>query len=459
MAQSQTKSTAKAGKLENLAQQLPLKESDPKDGISHLPIKPWELGNVPGMCKNWEQEIKRRVQEIEEAPPATFAGRARKLLNRDKQTKSKEIRITGEEILLLRIENRKLKELTIGRRGLVRDPKSFSKRMAVIREVLSEGKPPNLTELRLLLIHAVVACHFGTMNTLGVNQLLMLQTRYLEALFKFGKQGLHHISEDLKEKKEVGTLQPIHVKAANKKINRIKGLQQTAREMLKNQPRGRSSLNAENFSIEEKQIKKYVDTSEGGGLRSEVAALDKEKQTIMTGAVQVISLARHCNLLTDVILRYIKSVEVVDKQSPLIEMVSASVFHNKLFHYIGQYHSGLRSDQVVAKIVEMFKRTYHALGLAAKKVGKVPDSREKGLVLYEFADVVHYFCLIVEPIIDAYPNIKKHLPQSTVESYLKIAEDNLLTILSHKAHVGSLAQQSEKLLKSLQQRSRRAEME
>lgn len=361
-------------------------KSDPQDGINPLKVEGQHRGNVPGIVPHWEEEIKRRKQEILDWNDRSLLSKATGFLGKFKNVPEG---VCGEDIARFHpvAPAQKLVE------QLKSNPEDYETRIELIDIVGKAQKNLTIEGCRLLLIHTAVAHSFGKFSMRGLLVAGQIQQIYLEQLQAKCRHDLRIIelrTEEGPQKGDVYEQQADQLDemkyCMEQNIRLIQAYQGHAvkgKESIKYQFSGILMLH-EVGETPEDSIKKEEDFKHESFSRVSAAVHYLRYQVLFL---------KHAHDFADALIH-------IDSTHPLGYFLKGRIHLSELIFRTAQYGAGGQSEDGKKSVQQIFKQTYHHYSQAVKMTGGHYQKNSKELtMLIEYVQTLRYFILTVSKVL------------------------------------------------------------
>lgn len=408
-----------------------LADVPPEEGIAHLKIKVHESGHIPGLIEHWNAEVEKRKKAITEWKQKSFIQRAAGVLSR----KGIPDDVSGKELERLHPTKPAVNIL----KNLKQDPMDMMSRLELIRIVATSGRDLSLEVYRLLFLHSVVACSFGELSNVGLQNVLWIQDIYFNKFYNKCKHEYRHFSDKSKTdfsqtEENVYTKQASLIRGHMANISRnmdiIKGFQKQTTRALK------EANSAYVVALNLNEITEFLIAEDKDQKDSK---RDEKKQSLIKKASELLLLVRAVPLLNDQAEELSNAIKKIDPEDPVVHFLHAKVNMSDLVFKVTEYQSGIRTDSLRKDIQKTFQSTYKHYGLAVKKVGKMPKTKIEFAILIEYANLVHYFYKVAKNTLGL------HLPKEWLATVLNKAL-NLLQLVQETGQVDGLISDIQKAM-------------
>ena len=362
-----------------------LEDSPAEEGISHLKIKPQELGNIPGLIDHWQAELNSRKKEILDYAKTTFIQRA---AHRFKGNEITSAEVTGAELAKCHPTKSALEKVKL----LKRNPKDMMNRLELVSIVAKSGRDFPVELYRTLLLQATIACSFGEFSNVGLQMVIWTQDIYFSKLY-YRCQG-EALALEAKLKSEEGKENAFtrqsqglrqHIGLVTRNMEIIKNYQkQTEKALKENKAIYNSSLSLD-------EVVTFLLESAGKEKIGEDKKRDKQWMGILKRAAELLLLLRVLPLLEGEAKQLSSQLKKMDKNDPIPYFLAAKVQMGDLIFKVGQYQGGERTVEMREKVQDSFKTTHHYYSLTVKRVGKMPKTKMEFAIFIEYASLIHYF--------------------------------------------------------------------
>ncbi|MBF0287115.1 MAG: hypothetical protein HQM14_04795 [SAR324 cluster bacterium] len=401
-----------------------LDDSPSEEGISHLKIKPQELGNIPGLIDHWKAELDMRVKEILTWKSNSFFQKASSLIKGDRIPPT----ISGEELSHFHPTKAALEKVKI----LKRDPTDMMARLELVSIVAKSGRDFPVEMYRTFLIQSTVACSLGEFTNVGLQMAIWAQDMYFTKLFykcKGESMALEDKIRTQEGKENAFTRQAqglrTHISDVRRNMEIIKNYQKQSEKAL----RDNKAVYNTTLSIDE--ITTYLLESGGKLSAKEEEERDEKKMKIFKKSSEILLLLRVLPLLKPEAEKITNQLKKMDPDAPIVHFLQAKVNMSDLVFKVGQFQGGDRSSEMRNEVQEAFKKTHNCYGLAVKKVGKFPKTKLEYSVFIEYAHLIHYFYKVAKTTLGI------RLPREWLEAIFKKTV-KLLELAQEKGKVDAI---------------------
>ncbi len=388
-----------------------LNDVPPEQGITHVKIRPNEVGNIPGMIEHWKEDIKRRRNEIINWKNQTFVQRATGLIKGKKLSPE----ATGEEIAKLHPTKNALDLV----KKLKQEPTDMVSRLELVTIVAKSGRELPIEVYRTLLLQATVACTFEELSNVGLKNVLWIQDVYFSKLFFKSKAEMNSMEGTLKTASSQGRENIYSIQASKlrqyvndirRNMEIIKSYQKHAAKALETQP-----MYATNLTFDE--VTSFLLDEEDQQKNSKKR--DEKRKKLVKKATEIVLLIRAIPLLYDQAERLGSHFKKLDPNDPVLHFLQAKIAMSDLIYKVSQFQGGERTDVVRQGIQEAFKNTYQHYGVAVRKVGKMPKTKMEFSIFIEYASLIHFFYKVAKH------TLGMSLPREWLHSVFKKALESL----------------------------------